>query len=389
MIDAAAYGYEGYWCRCWRRCGCSGGCVCRSGSGRGRVRRCGSWRGGGTRSRRVRRRGSWHRRWADCWSGRDSWGECRGWSGCDGRGGGWGASVYDWASAERGQPVFELADGNCKSDVVHGPAAVGFLDPGRVDADHLAVSVDERTPTVARVYRRIGLQQLDAGHHSGGGDDPTGHSQVCTDPVSKREAQREHLVADAHAVRVANPDCIKGPSAIYLHQRKVGSRVSLQHVAVIAASIGQPDNHAARAIYHMLVGYDQPVLVDNEAGPAAAAYDNLHHACLDTFDDIGERRFALVGQIGATNELDIDHGSVRRRGCARGEWRRCARVRWRWCTRVRRRRGLSGPDRIVTASRGNHQQRRSRYDNACDYLRSFQFRALLCSKLVRHRGSTL
>ena len=68
--------------------------------------------------------------------------------------------IYD-LTAQCGQPAFELGDGDGKADVAHGPAATGLLDPGRVDADDLAVAVHERTSAAARVCGRVGLKQLD------------------------------------------------------------------------------------------------------------------------------------------------------------------------------------------------------------------------------------
>ena len=75
----------------------------------------------------------------------------------------------------------------------------------------------------------------------------------------------------------------------------------------------------------MLVGNDQPVRVDDKSGSAVGACGDLHDASLNTFDEICERRFSLVGQVGGTDELDVERGPIRRRGCARGRRRRYAR----------------------------------------------------------------
>ena len=102
--------------------------------------------------------------------------------------------------------------------------------------------------------------------------------------------------------------------AVYLHQRKIGNGVLIQHVTVVAAAVGQPDIHAALTIHDVLVGHDQSAGTDDEARAAAAAVlGDLHHARLDTFDHLRERRFALVRQVGAANELYVHDGRVRRR----------------------------------------------------------------------------
>ena len=83
--------------------------------------------------------------------------------------------------------------------------------------------------------------------------------------------------------------------AIYLYQRKIGGCVSLQDITVIAASIGQPDTHAALTIHNVLIGHDQPVHTDNESRGAAAAGSDLDHTRLNTFDELRERRSTLAG----------------------------------------------------------------------------------------------
>ena len=90
------------------------------------------------------------------------------------------------------------------------------------------------------------------------GDDTAGYGQATANPVCKRKAERKHLVAHAYAIRMSNRDRVKTVVTVYLHQREVGSCVSLQHITVIEASVVQPDTHAARATYNMLIGYDQP-----------------------------------------------------------------------------------------------------------------------------------
>ena len=56
----------------------------------------------------------------------------------------------------------------------------------------------------------------------------------------------------------------------------------------------------------MLVGHNYTPLIDDEARPDAAASRYLHDASLNTFDDLRERRFALVGEFGGTNKANIE-----------------------------------------------------------------------------------
>ena len=46
---------------------------------------------------------------------------------------------------------------------------------------------------------------------------------------------------------------------------------------------------------------------------AAAASSNLNDTRLDAFDEVRERRLALVGEVGSPDELDIERGPVGRR----------------------------------------------------------------------------
>ena len=212
-----------------------------------------------------------------------------------------------------GSPAFKLNNGNGKADAVYRSAAVSLLYSGCVDANHLAFAVDKRTAAVARIYRRIRLQQVNAIRNSGGGDNTSGYGQAIANSVCKRKAERKHLIAHPYAIRISNRDRMETIIAVYLHQREVGSCVSLQHISLVEASVGQPDTHAARSTYNMLIGYDQPVRIDNEARSTAAVCRNLYYTRLNAFDELRERRFALVGQVGSPNEVDIGLWCVRGR----------------------------------------------------------------------------
>ena len=77
----------------------------------------------------------------------------------------------------------EFGDGYGEADVGYDPALIRPLDSGRVDPNHFALDIYERTAAIARIYRRVGLQHLDAGHGSKRRDDAPRYGQVRANPV--------------------------------------------------------------------------------------------------------------------------------------------------------------------------------------------------------------
>src|SRR5439155_8808160 len=102
-----------------------------------------------------------------------------------------------------------------------------------VDADHLAVGVDQGAAGVARVDRRVGLQHAadrlataaaalvlvatDADGAVLGADDAGGDRAL----QAQRTAQREDRVADPGAVAVAEPGGGQAADALHLDDREV------------------------------------------------------------------------------------------------------------------------------------------------------------------------
>ena len=114
-------------------------------------------------------------------------------------------------------------------------------------------------------------------------------STPCADLVRNRKAERKHLIANANSAGVSDHQGIETVAAFNLHQCEVRCCVPLQHVPIISAPVGQPDTYAALSVYDVLTGDYQSVRVADEARLAAAVRSNLHHASLDSLDELVER----------------------------------------------------------------------------------------------------
>ena len=160
-------------------------------------------------------------------------------------------------------------DGNGEADI-HGNRRI---ENGGVDADDLALEIEERSAGIALVDGGVGLDEIlvlgDATtqHAVLGAHDAHGHGLS----ESQRIADGQHVVAHAHLVRVADLHRPKvGRRMVDLHHRYVGRGVAAHHARLEAPLVGKLDPHLVGACHHMVVGQDHARLVDHEARAQAA-----------------------------------------------------------------------------------------------------------------------
>jgi hypothetical protein len=124
--------------------------------------------------------------------------------------------------------------------------AAGTRIDGGVDADQVAVAVDQSTTRIARVDRGIGLNEVLEGVDAEmrppeGRDDSHRHRLADT----KRIADRQRDVADGDVVHPAECDCRQGECLAVpradLQDRQVGLRIAANQAGVKAAPVAEGD----------------------------------------------------------------------------------------------------------------------------------------------------
>src|SRR5262249_2552597 len=159
--------------------------------------------------------------------------------------------------------------GDREADPDRAAAAAAGLDL-RVDADHLAVRVEQRAARVTRVDRRVGLdhvadleavRSLDLALKRG--HDPRRRRAV----EAERVPDRDHGVADLDVRGVVERKRVKILAAgINLEQREVARRILADNLRAHGGLVAELDRDVARALDDVVVGEDVPVLVDHEPG---------------------------------------------------------------------------------------------------------------------------
>ena len=143
-------------------------------------------------------------------------------------------------------------DGEAKAD-----AAAGRREDRGVDADDLAVHVEQRAARVAAVdggvgldvvVERTGVDVAAARRHDAGGH---GAAQA------ERIADRHHRLADAHLGGVAELDVRQRLVALDLEHREVGLLVAAQQLGRELAAVGQGDGDLLGLAGDVVVGDDE------------------------------------------------------------------------------------------------------------------------------------
>ena len=226
--------------------------------------------------------------------------------------------IKDGDAEVRARHVAFLHDSG--DDALHGVRRDGEADAfdavgnnlGTVDADDLAVHVDERAAGVARVDGGVGLHELDARvtvaeRAVEGADNAARHAAL--ELKAHRVADGNDGLADDRRVGVAEVGC-RQVAVIDLHDGEVRERISTDELARQAAAVGQRDDELARAVDDVVVRYDvalAAVVLEDDAGTDALALDRV-------VEEVA--RDGLVG--------DADDG--RSDGCGGADGRRVARV---------------------------------------------------------------
>ena len=171
---------------------------------------------------------------------------------------------------QRGHHLEHLVHGNGEAD----PLRSG---PHRdVDADHLAIDVEQRAAGVARVDAGVGLDQvvvsLRAAHlHIAveGRHDAAGHRVL----VAVGIAKGEHRLPDHQVGRRADRDHGERLVVLDLDHREIGARVVGDERGRGRLPGGERDFDAANALDHVVVGDDVATGVDDD--PGAHPVDSL------------------------------------------------------------------------------------------------------------------
>ena len=146
-------------------------------------------------------------------------------------------------------------------------AAAGRGDHG-VDADDLAMGVEQGAAGVAGIDGRVGLDGLvDVGsvgllHLADGADDAARHGSV---EDAEGIADGEHLLADLQVGAVAHGDRLQ-VGRLDLNDREVVRLVGSDDGGRIVLFVGQDDLELTGSIDDMVVGEDVSLFVDEEAG---------------------------------------------------------------------------------------------------------------------------
>src|SRR5215831_7621732 len=177
------------------------------------------------------------------------------------------------------QQVSNRIDGHGEADA-DVSLRLAVADDRRVHADDFAADVQQRSPGVAGVDRRVGLQHLvrsSVGYLEralGCAD----HADADRVRQAERVADGHHPVARLHLRRVAEFRLRQRRFRMFheLNQRAVGERVASDDLGGVGVFVIQIQTHLDldRVFDDVVVGEDEAVLADDEAG-ACRAGDGL------------------------------------------------------------------------------------------------------------------
>ena len=204
---------------------------------------------------------------------------------------------------------------------------------GGVDADDVAVQVDQRATGVAGVDRRVGLDRgEDRALATAAGvdravqraDDAAGDGAL----EPERRPDGHDLLADLHVVGAAEAGRRQPAHALGLDQREVGQRVRADDVRRRGgAVVERHQDVTVRLGHHVVVGEDLAVGREDDAGPAAAALcgadvdldDRREHGRGDLLDALGASGGGVLrGQRVGRADARAGGGGVVVESCVRG-----------------------------------------------------------------------
>ena len=183
-----------------------------------------------------------------------------------------------------------------------------------IDADEIAVEIDERAAGIARIDRRIRLdEELIVGDADLGArqrrDDAARHRL----PDAERIADGEHQIADFEIVGIAHRERRQVLLVrIDLEHGEIGALVGEQQLGFEFAPVGEHDADIAAAQDHVIVGDDETLAVDDDARaqrilhPLARRAEDAVAAEEAAEERIGER--PLLALRHEAPGIDIDDG---------------------------------------------------------------------------------
>ena len=146
-----------------------------------------------------------------------------------------------------------VADGVAEADA---DRAAGGRKDRRIDADHLAVHIEQRAAGIALIDRRVGLEIIVVGAGIdiavARRDDAGRHRAAETERI----ADRDDPVADAHLVAVAEFRGLQRLVRLHAQHCDVDFRIGADHLGFQLLAIGEDDRHVIGVGDDVIVGDD-------------------------------------------------------------------------------------------------------------------------------------
>src|SRR5208282_3582370 len=169
----------------------------------------------------------------------------------------------DFARAFQLRQLFlDQVDRNRETD---SHAGAGVRVDRAIDSNDVAAQIDQRSARVARIYRRVGLDEIlvVAGDEASLGADDSGRHRMIE---AERIADRHHPLADLQVTRVAKRRDGKIVLHVDLQQRDVALLVMPDNLRGVVVAVLQSYRDGPRTLDDVLVGQDVAVPGDDEAG---------------------------------------------------------------------------------------------------------------------------
>jgi len=205
-------------------------------------------------------------------------------------------------------------DRNRKADAL----GRGLVEHRGVDADQVAVGVDQGTAGVAAVDRRVGLQEVFKGVQAqaaaGGADDALGHRLTETERI----ADGQHHIADAGLRRAADGhrrQILEGDA----QHGEIGLRVRARHGRFGLAAVGQQHDDFVGIRDHMVIGENVTLAAHDHPGAQRTFHALLLRAVAlaeiaAKNRIVAQRRLLLRRQLAGVDIHDRRRGALHRGG---------------------------------------------------------------------------
>ena len=167
-------------------------------------------------------------------------------------------------STRRDDDALDHVDGNGEADP---HAAAGTRIDRRIDADQLAVEIDQRAAGIAGIDGGVGLDEEAVVADSDLRARKRGNYAL-SDRLAdgERVADGDDKVTDFERVRIAKLEHREIPAALEPEHREIRSRIAQHNLRLELALVGKRDFHLGHALDHVVVGDDETRGVDDHAG---------------------------------------------------------------------------------------------------------------------------